>query len=68
MNAAVDCFEIGRLAYLSKDYYHTILWMEQSLHVLQHEHATSQSRMASPTEILDYLAYAMYMVRQLFKV
>ena len=53
--SAYDCYELGRLAYLESDYYHTVLWMIEALNRLEDNdqfHAV----------ILDYLAYATYMV------
>lgn len=52
-----DCFELGRLAYGNQDYYHTIMWMEQSLHII----ATIGNRTQQEATIIDYLAYAVYM-------
>jgi len=52
-----DCFELGRIAYLNGDYYHTILWMEQALSV-----KNSNTTDALEATIIDYLAYAFYSV------
>ena len=58
MFVAVDCFDIGVLAHEEKDYYHTIIWMEEALERLQHEKNVT----LSAAKILDYLAFACYNV------
>ena len=52
---ANDCFELGRLAYLEKDYYHTLLWMHEALNRVDDDDQFYAA-------VLDYLAYATYMV------
>lgn len=53
---AHDCFEIGRIAYNQRDYYHTLMWMEEAqMRMLREDPPTVQE-----TEILEYLAFAMY--------
>jgi len=54
-HSASDCFELGRLAYLEKDYYHTVLWMNEALSGLDNDKEFYAA-------VLDYLAYATYMV------
>jgi prolyl 4-hydroxylase len=55
---ANDCYELGRIAYNEGDYYHTILWIQEALNLLDKE-------LSAPTidraTLLDYLAYATYM-------
>ncbi|CAG2184017.1 unnamed protein product, partial [Oppiella nova] len=34
---ANDCFELGRQAYVNQDYYHTVLWMQESWDRLEKE-------------------------------
>lgn len=53
---AYDCFEIGRIAYNEQDYYHTLMWMEEALERSKRENPPS----IPETEILEYLAYALY--------
>jgi len=53
--SANDCFELGRLAYLEKDYYHTLMWMNEARNRLSNDDPFNAA-------ILDYLAYATYMV------
>lgn len=56
--AANDCFEIGRLAYLREDFYHTAMWMQASL-----EKEGEEKNKTIPRElVLDYLSYAALMV------
>uniref|UniRef100_A0A0R3RJE5 procollagen-proline 4-dioxygenase n=1 Tax=Elaeophora elaphi TaxID=1147741 RepID=A0A0R3RJE5_9BILA len=54
--SAGDCFEIGRAAYDIKDYYHTILWMQEARERVQNETRPT----ANSEEILEYLAFALY--------
>lgn len=57
---AWDCFELGRLAYNTEDYYHTIKWMEEALaKVREFEDDDYDVNIVS---ILDYLAFAYYKV------
>ena len=56
-----DCFELGRIAYNSGDYYHTILWMDQALGLMR-DMTPPHPNLALA---IDYLAYASYMVRSL---
>ena len=55
---AGDCFELGKVAYNNGDHYHTILWMSESLDVLD----TEVNKTADRALMLDYLAYSTYMV------
>lgn len=57
--SAAECFELGRFAYIAEDFYHTALWMWQALKLESDEVNKTMER----TEILDYLAYALAMVR-----
>ena len=61
--AANDCFELGRIAYNSQDYYHTVLWIQEALNLYERE--LPEPTMDRAT-LLDYLAYATYMVSFLF--
>ena len=59
--SAIDCFELGRLAYNQGDYYHTILWMEQAYEIM------TAGDIPDPDDpdsglVLDYLAYSYYVV------
>ncbi|KRZ67941.1 Prolyl 4-hydroxylase subunit alpha-2, partial [Trichinella papuae] len=53
---ANGCFELGRVAYNQKDYYHVILWMQEALNRVEHENPPSVDQ----AEILEYLAFGMY--------
>ncbi|GMT24855.1 hypothetical protein PFISCL1PPCAC_16152, partial [Pristionchus fissidentatus] len=55
MNAH-DCFEVGRSAYNNKDYYHTLMWMQEAIIKLEQEEPAS----VEEAEILEYLAYSLY--------
>lgn len=61
--AANDCFLLGRLSYTEKDFYHTILWMQEALD-LDAGTATKESEVPSldRKEVLDYLSYSLAMV------
>ncbi|CAL8362661.1 unnamed protein product [Boreogadus saida] len=51
-----DCYELGKIAYSDSDYYHTELWMSQSLQQLdQGEESTIDM-----VTVLDYLSYSIY--------
>jgi prolyl 4-hydroxylase len=56
--SASDCFLLGRLSYIEKDYYHCSLWMEASLDRATQE--LSDSIFISDT--LDYLSYSKAML------
>ena len=53
---AGDCFELGRHSYSNGDYYHTVLWMQESLHRVQEENPVT----ADVAEILEYLAFSTF--------
>uniref|UniRef100_A0A914EE63 procollagen-proline 4-dioxygenase n=1 Tax=Acrobeloides nanus TaxID=290746 RepID=A0A914EE63_9BILA len=54
--SAHDIFEIARLAYNQEDYYHTILWMQESLEKIKIEDPPT----VSESDILEYLALSLY--------
>lgn len=53
---AHDCFELGRQSYMTHDYYHTVLWMQEALQLLDQE--TNQT--VTKADVLDYLAYSTF--------
>lgn len=53
---AEDCFEIGRAAYNSRDYYHCLQWMMEAEERMRSE---SNPRV-SKSDLLEYTAYALY--------
>lgn len=59
---ASDCFELGRQSYMNHDYYHTVLWMEESLRKLERE----SNRTISKSDILEYLAFSTFKQGRLF--
>lgn len=54
-----DCFEMGRQSYINKDYYHTMLWMNEAIRRLTNND-TSQTIDTSKADILEYLAFAIF--------
>ena len=54
-NSAYECFELGRVAYENKDYYHTINWMIEAYE--QHKIEGNKSQ-ANLIDIYDYLAFS----------
>lgn len=54
---AGDCFELGRQAYNNGDYYHTVLWMQESDSRLGRE----VNETIKKSDILEYLAFSTYM-------
>ncbi|GMS95984.1 hypothetical protein PENTCL1PPCAC_18159, partial [Pristionchus entomophagus] len=53
---AHDCFEVGRSAYNNRDYYHTLMWMQEAIVKLEKE----EPQTVEEAEILEYLAYSLY--------
>lgn len=53
-----DCFEMGRQSYLNKDYYHTLLWMNEAMDRLTDD--GNQTTPTSKADILEYLAFSIY--------
>ncbi|KAF3841108.1 hypothetical protein F7725_006970 [Dissostichus mawsoni] len=56
-----DCFDMGKTAYNDADYYHSVLWMQQSLKQLDAEEETEVAK----GDILDYLSYSVYQMGDL---
>ncbi|XP_072120170.1 prolyl 4-hydroxylase subunit alpha-2-like isoform X1 [Mobula birostris] len=56
-----DCFELGKVAYNDGDYYHTLLWMEQTLKQLEE----GETGGVTKAEVLDYLSYSVYQMGDL---
>lgn len=52
-----DCVDLGKVAYLEADYYHTELWMVQALNQLDQGETSST---VDAVTILDYLSYSVY--------
>lgn len=53
-----DCFELGRQSYLNKDFYHTLLWMNEAMQRLHND--TTEATSTSKADILEYLAFAVF--------
>ncbi|KAM4748197.1 prolyl 4-hydroxylase subunit alpha-2 isoform 2-T2 [Rhinophrynus dorsalis] len=61
--SADDCFGMGKIAYNDGDYYHTVLWMQQALKLLDEgEEAT-----ISKVMVLDYLSYTVFQLGDLHR-
>lgn len=56
-----DCFDMGKTAYNEADYYHAVLWMQQSLKQLD----AGEDSVVSKADILDYLSYSVYQMGDL---
>ena len=54
--SAVDCFEVGRVAYNDEDYYHTASWMSEAMNKLEKE----ENKTMNKSDIIDYLSFALY--------
>lgn len=53
-----DCFELGRQSYLNKDFYHTLLWMNEAMQRLHND--TTEATSTTKADILEYLAFAVF--------
>ncbi|KAM9331649.1 prolyl 4-hydroxylase subunit alpha-2-like isoform 2-T4 [Pholidichthys leucotaenia] len=56
-----DCFDMGKTAYNDADYYHAVLWLQQSLKQLD----DGEEAVVSKADILDYLSYSVYQMGDL---
>ncbi|XP_053297297.1 prolyl 4-hydroxylase subunit alpha-2 isoform X3 [Pleuronectes platessa] len=56
-----DCYDMGKTAYNDADYYHAVLWMQQSLKQLD----SGEEAVVSKADILDYLSYSVYQMGDL---
>lgn len=56
-----DCFDMGKTAYNDADYYHAVLWIQQSLKQLD----AGEEAVVSKADILDYLSYSVYQMEDL---
>ncbi|XP_061754578.1 prolyl 4-hydroxylase subunit alpha-2-like isoform X2 [Nerophis ophidion] len=56
-----DCFDMGKTAYNDADYYHAVLWLQQSLKQLD----AGEEVVVSKADILDYLSYSVYQMGDL---
>ncbi len=60
---ALECYDLGRIAYTNGDYYHTLMWMMEALDHLNNENNNQSSK---KIDILDHLAYATSQVKKKF--
>ncbi|XP_070544783.1 prolyl 4-hydroxylase subunit alpha-1-like isoform X2 [Ptychodera flava] len=58
---ALECFELGRVAYEDTDNLHTVMWMKEALKRAQTENPPS----IEISVVLDYLSYSTYMIGDL---
>uniref|UniRef100_A0A668B067 procollagen-proline 4-dioxygenase n=1 Tax=Myripristis murdjan TaxID=586833 RepID=A0A668B067_9TELE len=56
-----DCYDMGKTAYNDADYYHAVLWMQQSLRQLD----AGEEAVVSKADVLDYLSYSVYQMGDL---
>lgn len=56
-----DCFDMGKTAYNEADYYHAVLWLQQSLKQLD----DGEEAVVTKGDILDYLSYSVYQMGDL---
>ncbi|XP_053321299.1 prolyl 4-hydroxylase subunit alpha-2 isoform X2 [Spea bombifrons] len=54
--SADDCFGMGKTAYHDTDYYHTVLWMQQALKLLD----DGEESVVTKVQVLDYLSYTVF--------
>lgn len=60
-----DCYELGRQAYTSEDYYHTELWMKEALKRLDSEYSfitNKEKELYDRINILEHLAFSSYKI------
>ncbi|XP_069747936.1 prolyl 4-hydroxylase subunit alpha-3 isoform X2 [Narcine bancroftii] len=61
--SADDCFQIGKIAYDNKDYYHSIIWLEEAVSLFrQNLGIWNTEDQGSLEEALDHLAFSHYMI------
>ncbi|CAF1238007.1 unnamed protein product [Rotaria sordida] len=53
--SALECYDLGRVAYTNGDFYHTLMWMQEALDHLDTE---TNNTSINKIDILDHLAYA----------
>ena len=61
---ALECYDLGRVAYINGDFYHTLMWMQEALDHLNRE---INNKSIDKIDILDHLAYATSQVKQSFQ-
>ena len=58
---ALECYDLGRVAYTNGDFYHTLMWMQEAL---DHFGKETTNTSIKKIDILDHLAYATSQVRR----
>lgn len=51
----MECFDLGKIAYEQEDFYHTIIWMNESLAQVELE---GNNPTVNVMDVLDYYAFA----------
>uniref|UniRef100_A0A8C6TFG5 Prolyl 4-hydroxylase subunit alpha-3 n=1 Tax=Neogobius melanostomus TaxID=47308 RepID=A0A8C6TFG5_9GOBI len=52
-----DCFLVGKVAYEQEDYYHSVPWLEQSVHLFR-GHSRDPENQGTLEDALDHLAFS----------
>ncbi|XP_062908995.1 prolyl 4-hydroxylase subunit alpha-3 isoform X2 [Mobula hypostoma] len=61
--SADDCFQIGKVAYDSEDYYHSVIWLEEAVNLFRQSIGVWNTEdEGSLEDALDYLAFSHYMM------
>ena len=55
----LECYELGRYAFDIQDYYHSIIWLNYTLFLLENE---EKDENIDISELIDNLAYSYEMV------
>ncbi|CAJ0962148.1 unnamed protein product [Ranitomeya imitator] len=58
-----DCFGMGKIAYNDGDYYHTVLWMQEALKLLDEGEESTTPKV----DVLDYLSYTVFQLGDLHR-
>lgn len=67
---AGECFQIGKIAYENRDYNTSVIWFQRSLELISSESSDDYEQVSEEdvdvyiNDILDYLAFAAYKIRQ----
>lgn len=62
LHAALECFELGRVAYNQDDQYHARLWITEAYRRYQNESKTGKVPDLDEPLLLDYLAFSSFKV------
>ena len=62
-----DCFLLATIAYNSSDFYHSVLWLNESLRRVGNSSENPDQVRSKTALILDYLAYSYYKVSSMLE-